>query len=130
MRTTLYIDGHRIRQRLILAVASNIELYGRWFHIAPRARLDDGLLDVCSFIGRGSATVFYHVFSVLLRRHMSDPRVRYHQARRVEFYTSSPMPVQVDGDPFGTTPLTVTVVPQSLSLLIPPNLATDRFVRA
>jgi diacylglycerol kinase (ATP) len=130
MRATIYVDGHRIRQRLILAVASNIELYGRWFHIAPRARIDDGLLDLCTFIGRGSATIFYHVFSVLLRRHTGDPRVRLYQAKRVEFYTSSPMPVQVDGDPFGTTPLMVTVVPQSLTLLLPPKLATHRLRRS
>jgi YegS/Rv2252/BmrU family lipid kinase len=126
-RATVRIDGRRVSRRLILAVASNIELYGRWFHIAPRARLDDGLLDVCCFHGQGMATTLYHVMTVLLRRHIGDPRVSYYQARQVMVDTSRPLPVQLDGDAFGTTPLLIRVVPQALTLLLPPRLAEDRF---
>jgi len=127
-RSAVLIDGRRVSGRIILALVSNIELYGRYFHIAPTARLDDGLLDVCCFHGQNISAIFYHAFTVLLQRHMGDPRVSYYQARRVEIETAHPLPVQLDGEPFGTTPLTIKVVPQALTLLLPPTLAQDRFV--
>lgn len=128
MRATVRIDGRRVSRRIILALASNIGLYGRYFHIAPQARIDDGLLDVCCFHGKGLLTTFYHVFTVLLRRHIGDPQVSYYQGCEVTIETSQPMPVQLDGDPYGTTPLTIHVVPQCLTLLLPPRLAHGRFV--
>jgi diacylglycerol kinase (ATP) len=128
MRARVRVDGRRVGRRLILVLVSNIELYGRYFHIAPRARLDDGLLDVCCFHGQGLLMIFYHVFAVLLRRHLGDPRVSYYQAREVEIETSRPLSVQVDGDPYGTTPLVIRAVPQALTLLLPPRLAEGRFV--
>ena len=127
-RATVLIDGRRLSQRIILALVSNIELYGRYFHVAPTARLDDGLLEICCFHGQGAPIIFYHAITVLLRRHTSDPRVSYYQARRVEIETSRPLPVQLDGEPFGTTPVTIEVVPQALTLLLPPTLARGRFV--
>lgn len=127
-RATVLIDGRRVSERLILALVSNIGLYGRYFHIAPTARLDDGLLDVCCFHGQGVPVIFYHAFTVLLRRHIGNPRVSYYQARGVEIETSLPMPVHLDGEPFGTTPLRIEVRPQALTLLLPPKLAEERFV--
>jgi len=127
-RTTMLIDGRRVSSRIILATVSNIELYGRYFRIAPTARLDDGLLDVCCFQGQRAPILFYHAFTVLMRRHIGDPRVSYYQARQVEIETARPMPVQLDGEPFGTTPLTIRAVPQALTLLLPPRAAKNRFV--
>ena len=127
-RTTMLIDGRRVSNRIILAVASNIELYGRWFRIAPAARLDDGLLEVCCFQGKRAPVLFYHAFTVLMGRHIGDPLVSYYQVRQVEIETARPMPVQLDGEPFGTTPLTIKAVPQALTLLLPPKMAENRFM--
>jgi YegS/Rv2252/BmrU family lipid kinase len=127
-RATVRIDGRLVSRRLILAVVSNIQLYGRYFQIAPRALLDDGLLDVSCFHGQGALTTLYHVITVLLRRHVGDPRVSYYQAREVMIDTSRPLSVELDGEPFGTTPLLIRVVPKALTLLLPPSLAEDRFV--
>jgi len=129
-RATMIVDGRRVSSRVILALASNIELYGRWFRIAPTARLDDGLLDICCFHGQKAPIMFYHALTVLLRRHIGDPNVSYYQARDVEIETARPLPVQLDGEPFGTTPLTIKVVPQALTLLLPPEVAYGRLVSA
>lgn len=128
-RATVIVDGRSVSRRLILALVSNIELYGRYFHIAPSARLDDGLLEVCCFHGQGIITTLNHAIIVLLRRHIGDPRVSYYQARRVEIETARPLPVHLDAEPFGTTPVTIEVVPQALTLLLPPTLARERFTR-
>jgi len=125
---TVLVDGRRVSRRLILALVSNIGLYGRYFHVAPAARLDDGLLEVCCFHGQGIPTTLYHAIIVLLRRHIGNPRVSYYQARRVEIETTHPLPVHLDAEPFGTTPVTIEVVPRALTLLLPPALARERFV--
>ncbi|MCS7219921.1 MAG: diacylglycerol kinase family lipid kinase [Anaerolineae bacterium] len=119
-RAELIVDGQRVRpRRMLLAVASNMELYGGFFHISPQARLDDGLLDFTCFRGDYWFDTLYHAFIILLRRHVRDPRVICYQAREIEISTARPLPVHVDAEPYGTTPVRIRVVPQALRLIIP-----------
>jgi len=45
--------------------------------------------------------------------------VRAGQATRVSVTAPAPTPVQLDGDPWGTTPVDVEVVPQALTVIAP-----------
>ncbi len=127
-RSTLVIDGRTFRQRVVMVVISNIQLYGGGlFRLAPAAYLDDGCLDVYVFRGQGTAATLHHFFSLLTQYHMRDPRVNYFQARRVELYTDKRMAVQIDGDADGQTPLRVEVVPRALKILVPPTAPASLF---
>lgn len=127
-RTRVFADGQKIRTRSMLIVISNAQLYARIARIASRAYLDDGLLDVCVFKGSGLPMTLLHVIHVLTERHLQDPRVAYIQARQVTIETRQPMPVQVDGDPIGTTPVTFKAVPQALRTIVPPEVPSWLFV--
>jgi YegS/Rv2252/BmrU family lipid kinase len=121
-RAELIVDGQRVRpRRVLLAVASNMELYAGFFHISPNARLDDGLLDFSCFRGDFWFDTLYHALIILLRRHARDPRVSLYQAREVEINTARPLPVHVDAEPCGSTPVHIRVVPHALHLIIPPT---------
>lgn len=89
----------------------------------PAIRSDDGWLDVFVFkgtdpIGLGRTIVR---FSVGQLGESSETEVI--RARRVEIESYPKVPVQLDGDGFGTTPIVIDVVPAAVRLVIPPRRA-------
>ncbi len=120
------IDGDQFRDRAVLITVNNTRLYGGVVQMAPKASLDDGLLDVCIFRGQNATQAFFRYFlGVLSRRHIYDPRVRYHQAKYVAVRSARPLPVHVDDEPLGSTPVEFTVVSRSLRVMLPRNLPPE-----
>jgi diacylglycerol kinase (ATP) len=126
----LRIDGHRLRRRVIMLVANNIQLYGVWLKIAPRAIVDDGWLDVFCFEGRGTARTVLHGLRLLANRHLQDPDVVFYRAHRLEIMTSRPLPVQIDGDAIGQTPVALRILPHALKMLVPPCAPPELFAQS
>jgi YegS/Rv2252/BmrU family lipid kinase len=127
IRTRVYVDDQRIYRRSILVVISNSQLYGGMVRIATDARLDDGLLDVNVFAGTGFGSAVRTALGVVTGLHVRDPRHSYYQGRNIRIESIKPMPVSVDGDPFGTTPLECEVIPRALSVLIPQDMSSALF---
>ena len=125
------IDGEQFRDRAVLITVNNTRLYGGVVQMAPKASLDDGLLDVCIFRGQNVTQAFFRYFlGVLSRRHIYDPHVRYHQARYVAVRSARPLPVHVDDEPLGSTPVEFTVEPRSLRVMLPRNLPSQLLLHA
>lgn len=128
VRTRAQLDDKVVRGRTLLILASNIQQYAGQLHVAPQARLDDGLLDVFVFKGLGFPYALRHLFTMLNRRWLQDPRIVHRQARYVKIQTDRPIPMQVDGDPVGsTTPVTLQVIPRALQVLVPPTAPPELF---
>jgi YegS/Rv2252/BmrU family lipid kinase len=124
------VDGERVSRRLLQLVASNIQVYGLYFKMAPRALLDDGYLDIYCFQGDRAGQVFRHLGEMLVNRHIQNPQVDSFRARRVEISTARPLLVHVDGDCIGETPVVIEVVPHALNLLVPRSAPTNLFTDA
>lgn len=122
------IDGKRIGRRIIMLVANNIQLYGVFVRMAPAALLDDGRLDVVCFQGSSPLRTALHAVRVILGLHFGDPKVELYRAKRVEVNTYRPLPVHVDGDAIGYTPVVIEVVPRALKLLTPSCAPASLFV--
>lgn len=125
VRASVTLDGDVVRVRTLLVIVSNIQQYGGLVEVAPRAKLDDGLLDVFVFEGLGLGYVVRHVSRVLSQRYLDDPTIVHRQARRIEINTDDEMPVQVDGDPVGRTPARIRVRPGALRIVAPPTMPKD-----
>jgi YegS/Rv2252/BmrU family lipid kinase len=121
------IDGHRVSRRMMMLVANNIQHYGIVFRMAQNAVIDDGLLDIYCFQGSGPFRTLAHIGNVLISQHIQDPRVDIYRARRVEIRTYRPLPVQVDGDYIGNTPIVIEVVPRAIDLMVPPSAPASLF---
>lgn len=126
-RTRIMIDDERIYRRSILIVISNSQLYGGKVRIATDARLDDGLLDVNVFAGTGFGSAIRTVLGVVTGLHVRDPRHSFHRGCHIHVESEKPMPIHVDGEPCGTTPLDCTVVPGALTVLIPERTRPELF---
>jgi YegS/Rv2252/BmrU family lipid kinase len=124
-RVRLTIDGKRLRRRTILIVLGNSQLYAGVLKITARASIDDGLLDVCLIKDDSLLKAPLRLVSIWLRRHTLDPQIEYRHARSIRIESRRPLPVQVDGENIGTTPITVECVPSALYALLPPVLPTE-----
>ena len=101
------------------AWVANGRYSGGGIRSAPRAAIDDGLLDVV-LVEHGSAR--RRIAGLLKLRSgafVQMPEVVYRQAARVEFTSQTPLPVEIDGDAVGTTPATFEVVPSRLTVVAP-----------
>lgn len=123
IKTKLYIDGKRIRGRVLMVVIGNSQLYGGVIKFTAHALVDDGLLDVCVIQGRTLLSAPQRLLSVFTRFYnQGDNPLRYYRARTIEIRGKKKkkrLPVQVDGDYLGKTPMRFEVVPQGLWALVP-----------
>lgn len=126
---TLTMDGGQQKKRILMALASNGQLYGGMWRLAPEAKLDDGLLDVAVLEGYGLPSTVRHVVGVTLGRHVRDPEYHLYRTRRLTIETKEPMPIHVDAEPIGTTPVEIEIVPQALTVVVPANAPERLFVR-
>ena len=127
-RMHLTIDQQVIDRRMILTTISNSRLYGRIWRLSPEAKLDDGLLDVVAMEGYGLSSSIKHVILATLGRHTRNPYVHIHRTRRIKIESRDPIPVHLDAENIGHTPVDIEVVPQALKVILPRNAPANLFV--
>lgn len=118
------LDGERIISPVVGILVGNTRSYGGLLQVAARARVDDGLLDVCLLHGRGRALFVRHLLRTALQRHIANSAVTYRQVQSVSVSIDPPWPVQLDGEVAAQTPLTFACVPRTLTVIVPPGLRT------
>lgn len=109
----------KIAARAFVTVFANTPVYGGGMKIAPRALLDDGLLDVCTVSELNKFKLFCLFPTVYFGRHLGIPEVSYFQAERVRIENDNPLEVYADGEFVCRTPIEVSVAPQALKVLVP-----------
>lgn len=121
-RTKLILDGKVVIGRVLMVVVGNSQLYGGLVKITKRASIDDGLLDVCVIKGDSFGSALRHVVAILRQRYSHDPDIEYYRARSIRIAARPALPVQVDGDSLGHTPMSFHVVPGALCAFMPHQL--------
>ena len=106
-----------------LMVVSNTRLYGGILMFSLEASARDGALDACIFTPRSAPEALRHALKVLVRKHPGDRGVRELRTPRLEVATAG-LPVQLDGDVTGETPVTLTVERGALRMSVPPGPLT------
>ena len=117
-RAWIEVDGKPHRTRLLLALSSNAQLYGGLVRISPEAKVDDGLLDVAIFHGTGVLQTAWHLVRVFLGWHLHAVDVEHHRAHDVTIRAPS-LPVHVDAEPIGVTPVRISIRPKAVRVLVP-----------
>ena len=98
-RITVEIDGERVAEGpMTLVTVGNGGRHGGGFWICPDARIDDGVLDVCTCEGLGTLGILGFLPRVMRGTHVGARCVRMHRARRVRVTSPDPLPVHADGE--------------------------------
>jgi YegS/Rv2252/BmrU family lipid kinase len=120
-RFTLALGDERKRISGYFVAVANNSVYGGGMYIAPNAQLDDGEFDVVS-IGEDSKLRFLlGLKDVLKGKHLNKDSVEVFRASRLELDASRPFPVYADGDHLTDLPVSLRVLPRSLSILVSPG---------
>jgi diacylglycerol kinase family enzyme len=99
-------------------VIANVAGYALDLKFTPAAAADDGRLDWLVLERPGVAPLLAYCWAAYRGRHLRRPDVRAGQATRLRVTAATPTPVQLDGDPWGTTPVEVEIVPRALTLVV------------
>lgn len=124
---TLRFDGEEHTADVLMLVAGNTRNYAGLVEITREAQVDDGLLDVCVFQGKGALDIILHVLRTLLRRHLQSKKVLYRKARRLEIAWAEPLPVQLDGDAYELSPTEIEIAPSALWVAVPKGVKSPLF---
>jgi YegS/Rv2252/BmrU family lipid kinase len=100
-------------------IVANGRFHGGGMKLAPDARQDDGAFDVVT-IGDVNKLDFLTTAPKLYSgRYLSHPKVELLRSSSVAIGADAPLPLEVDGEPIGTTPARFEVVRAALRLRVP-----------
>ena len=107
---------------LVLGTAANGRYFGGGMQVAPRAEPTDGLLDVVVIPGFSKARLLRELPRIYRGTHLAVPEVSFHRGQRIE--AEAPpgrVWVEIDGEPLGTLPASIEVLPAAISVLGSPG---------
>jgi diacylglycerol kinase (ATP) len=104
---------------LIFVTIGNSTTYGGGLKMAPQARLDDGLLDVCIVTEMSKLELLRWIPNAYRGTHLKNPRILYFQAEKVTLESESRLELFADGEFIQDLPATIDVVPRSLNVIVP-----------
>lgn len=112
-------DGVRREGPMHDVIVANGNWHGGGMKLAPDARQDDGAFDVVT-IGDVNKLDFLTTAPKLYSgRYLAHPKVELLRSSSVAITAAEPLPLEVDGEPIGTTPARFEVVAAALRLRVP-----------
>src|SRR6267143_1871345 len=131
MGAILAINVHQYHGRLILpdreitgsgpvAIVGNGRQTGGSFQVAPRAHIDDGLLDVL-LVRHIPATAALTAARELQQLSSNGEYISYWQTPWAEVHAKEEIPVNLDGEPVRFASVRYEAVPSAIRLIVPPH---------
>lgn len=117
VRYDIDVDGQRHTTLGYTAVVANSGFYGGGLHIAPDARIDDGLLDVVIVAHCPRRVMAMALREVYSGTHVGRREVTLLRGGEVRVAAEPRILACGDGDPVGVLPLTARIRPGVLSVL-------------
>ena len=119
------IGKHRRRANTVLL--TNIGLVPDLnLRVTPDTDPQDGLLDVTIISSRTLWDILTILFRMLTWRNPRTRRMKHFKAQRVSITADPPLPVQIDGEMMGMTPVEAVVIPQAVRLVVGPRYNRQR----
>ncbi len=120
-RFTLRVGEERERFTGYSVSVANSKAFGGGMFIAPDADLADGEFDVVTVGEVGKLRFLGNLPKVFKGTHVEKDEVRVFRASRLELSASRPFPVYADGEHLTDLPAKLRVLPQALSVIVPPR---------
>ena len=123
-RISVVADGEKLGgKRMLLCTLANNHYVGGEFFCAPKARNDDGLIDVC-LIRTMPLLSFLKILPVYTAgQHLDNPKfaskIEYRQARKVVVTAPKTIELCLDGEMMPGNRFDVSILPDAVTLMIP-----------
>ncbi len=117
---TLILPDREITGSAPVAIVGNGRQTGGSFQVAPRARIDDGLLDVL-VVRHIPATAVLTAARELQQLSPDGEYISYWQTPWAEVHSEEAIPVNLDGEAVRFSSVRYEAVPKAIRLIVPPN---------
>ncbi len=123
----IFDSGEVIEKELTLTAIGNGKFCGGGFKSAPRAVLDDGLMDIC-MIDKVSRLTFIQLISsykdgTFVDKKSAQRFIRYVQDKHFRMEFEQPQPICIDGEIFNAKTVDFTVIEGAFNFVIPKGSA-------
>ena len=120
-RMTVRTADKTFEDHMYIVIAGNAEYAGGGgMRMSPGALTDDGLLNITVIPHRSRLNVFTRLFPrIAAGTHIHEPKVSYFTGRQLEVRSDPPAVLEVDGDLFGSTPVTFTLCAHAIRIICP-----------
>ncbi|MGI6575111.1 MAG: diacylglycerol/lipid kinase family protein [bacterium] len=113
------MDDMVVEEKVYLVAVANARYFGGGMLLAPHARIEDGLLDLC-IIKDVSKLELLRVFPrVFTGEHLNHKAFQTIRVKQVSISGPQDWPIQAEGEIIGNLPLMVSVLSGALSVIIP-----------
>ncbi|MBV8780853.1 MAG: hypothetical protein JO353_05585 [Phycisphaerae bacterium] len=113
------IDGkRRFGPKPGIAFVGNVAEYGTGFPLLKHARSDDGLLDVCVLPCASRGDAIRLLMRAAVGEHVDLEGALYTTGHKVRIDANHDVPVQVDGDASGHTPLEIELLDRRVPFIV------------
>ncbi|HEU4632745.1 MAG TPA: hypothetical protein VFS22_02095, partial [Flavisolibacter sp.] len=114
---TLQMPGETISQDCFMVSVANARRYGGGFHVAPKASLTDGLLDV-NIVGKILAFSRMRYLPVMEKgEHLGLPFIQYRQTNKITISSASVLYAHMDGEYLAEKNFEIEVLPKRFSFI-------------
>ena len=100
-------------------IVANCRYLGGGMKICPDAEPDDGLFDVLMIGDVTKRDLVLTMPKIYRGTHLPHPKAELLRGASVDGRAAEPLPVELDGEQPGTTPVRFDVVPRALRLRVP-----------
>jgi len=115
----LIMDDKKIEDEFIFIIACNSIHVGKGMKMAPKARLDDGLIDLIVIRSGVSRTRLLQVLPKLFDgTHINEPELEYYQTSQFSLIPETDEILNIDGEIMGSTPIQVNVIPKAFEMFV------------
>jgi YegS/Rv2252/BmrU family lipid kinase len=129
MDLNIWADGEKVSGIYVVALVTNIHLYaGGLAEISPKARIDDGIMDLWLFAGDTLLETLQHMFDLASGKHLSSEKTNYIPCKKVIIKSKTDLYLQLDGEPIAPSKkITMDIRSQALRVLVPRDVPKPLF---
>lgn len=100
-------------------LASNVKNYGGNFKITPKAKLDDGYLDICIFQNKDVWSVMKYVVGGITGHITRLKDIKHYQVKKATITSEKAVLYHTDAELGGKTPVEIKVLAKKLKIITP-----------
>ena len=115
----LIMDDKKIEDEFTFIIACNSIHVGKGMKMAPKARLDDGLIDLIVIRSGVSRTRLLQVLPKLFDgSHINEPELEYYQTSQFSLIPETDEILNIDGEIMGSTPIKVEMISNAFEMFV------------
>ena len=111
------VNNKRSVKNFMFVIGCNSINVGKGMRMAPKAKLDDGLMDIIVVDSNISRIRLLSVLPKLFKgTHIGEPEVQYYQSSKFSLIPDNDDSLIIDGEMIGKTPIVAEIIPNSIEI--------------